>query len=152
MEFTIATCLLALSCYHMSRFSWKAGKYCCHPEVLGMDWPLSEVGTPPPHNLGMPYGLETENKQQHRTQNIILKIPWFYTPASRFSRNRHDTMGDISEQKMTNTEPFCVFGGSFLPIPCLKYWSKTISRTLRGKHITYFTAWSYYRRAYFTHC
>ena len=35
MDFTIATYLLALSCYRMSRFSWKAGKYCCHPEALG---------------------------------------------------------------------------------------------------------------------
>ena len=34
MEFTIATCLLALSCYRMYRFSWKAGKYCCRPEAL----------------------------------------------------------------------------------------------------------------------
>ena len=36
MEFTIATCLLALSCYRISRFSWKSGKYCCHPEALGV--------------------------------------------------------------------------------------------------------------------
>ena len=36
MDFTIATYLLALSCYRMSRFSWKAGKYFCHPEALGV--------------------------------------------------------------------------------------------------------------------
>ena len=29
--------------------------------------------------------------------NIILKVPLFHTPASHFSRNRHDTMGEIAE-------------------------------------------------------
>ena len=35
-------------------------------QSLGLDWPLSEVGTPSPHNSGMPYGLETEKKQQQQ--------------------------------------------------------------------------------------
>ena len=44
MEFTIATYLLALSCYRMSRFSWKAGKYCCHPEALELFHVKARVG------------------------------------------------------------------------------------------------------------
>ena len=46
-------------------------------------------------------------------QNSILNIPWFHTPASHFSRNGHDTMGDISEQKLAATDSFRIFGGSF---------------------------------------
>ena len=37
-------------------------------QSLGLNCPLSEVGTPPPHNSGMAYSLETEN-------NILFQIP-----------------------------------------------------------------------------
>ena len=30
-------------------------------QSLGLNFPLSEVGTPPPHNSGMAYGPVTEN-------------------------------------------------------------------------------------------
>ena len=54
---------------------WNAGllrlvglkEYGLDTHSLGLDWPLSEVGTPPPHNSGMSYGLETKNKQQTTT-------------------------------------------------------------------------------------
>ena len=52
-----------------------------------------------------------------KTNNIILKIPLFYTPASHFSRIVHDTMGDIAEQKLTTMNSFCVFGVSFFAHP-----------------------------------
>ena len=50
-------------------------------------------------------------------QNGILKIPWFHTPASHFSRNVHDTMSNISDQKMETMALLCIFGGSFFANP-----------------------------------
>ena len=46
-------------------------------------------------------------------QNIILKMPLFYTPASHFSGNGHGTMGKISGQKMATTNSLRNFCGSF---------------------------------------
>ena len=48
---------------------WNAGllrlvglkEYGLGTQSLRLNCPLSEVGTPPPHNSGMAYGLETEN-------------------------------------------------------------------------------------------
>ena len=57
----------------------------------------------------------------NKMQNSILKIPLFHTPAPHFSRNGHDTMGDISKQKLDMTDSFCIYGGIFLPISYLKY-------------------------------
>ena len=42
-------------------------------------------------------------------------------------------MGDISEQKLAMTDSFKFFGGSFLPIYCLKYGPNTISRKMPVK-------------------
>ena len=68
----------------------------------------------------------------NKTQNSILKIPWFHTPASHFSRNRHDTMGDIADQKLATIKPFRIFGGIFsahtLPGPLTKHNIKEIAR------------------------
>ena len=47
----------------------------------------------------------------HKMQNSILNIPWFHTPASHFSRNGYDTMGDTIEQKLAATDSFRIFGG-----------------------------------------
>ena len=87
MEFTIATCLLALSCYRMYRFSWKAGKYCCHPEALVADFTLdhssgwggrikqndvwkfhSYTGT----NLGYDIMCESVNSDQEEKEGDVL--------------------------------------------------------------------------------
>ena len=54
-----------------------------------------------------------------KRQNGILKMPLFHTPASHFSLNVHDTMGDINEQAMEMTDSFRIFVGSFVPIPRL---------------------------------
>ena len=35
----------------------------------------------------------------NKTQNIIIKVPWFHTPASNFSQNTHDTMVKITKRK-----------------------------------------------------
>ena len=48
-----------------------------------------------------------------KTQNSILKVPWFHTPASHFSRNRNDTMGKIAERKLPMVDSFWIFSGSF---------------------------------------
>ena len=40
----------------------------------------------------------------NKTQNSILNMPWFHTPASHFSRNRYDTMGEISKQNMATAK------------------------------------------------
>ena len=66
----------------------------------------------------------------NKTQNSILKMPWFHTLASHFSQNGHDTIGNISEWKLAMTNLFCIFGGNFLPIPRLTYWPNTISRKI----------------------
>ena len=47
----------------------------------------------------------------NKTQNIILNMPWFYTPASHFSRQGNDTMGKIAEQKLAMTSLLYIFGG-----------------------------------------
>ena len=39
-----------------------------------------------------------------KTLNSILKIPSFHTLASQFSRNGHDTMGEIAQQKLVDDE------------------------------------------------
>ena len=52
-----------------------------------------------------------------KIHNSILKIPWFHTPDSCFSWNRHDTMGNINNSKLATTNLFCIFGGSFFAHP-----------------------------------
>ena len=52
-----------------------------------------------------------------KSQNSILKIALFHTPASHISQNRHDTMGNIVDQKLATTNSFLVFGGSFSAHP-----------------------------------
>ena len=69
----------------------------------------------------------------NKIQNDILKLTWFHTPASYFLLNGHDTMGYIVEQNLAMTYSFQIFGGSFLPVYCLKYWPNTISRKLPVK-------------------
>ena len=51
----------------------------------------------------------------NKTKNSILKIPWFHTPVSIFSRNGHDNMGKINKWKLTTTKWFRIFGGIFCP-------------------------------------
>ena len=53
----------------------------------------------------------------NKMQNSILNIPWFHTPASHFSRNGNDTMGEITEQKLATAKPFPIFGGIFFAHP-----------------------------------
>ena len=48
----------------------------------------------------------------NKTHNIILKTPWFHTPASHFPQNGNFTMGEIAKQKMANTSSLHIFGGS----------------------------------------
>ena len=55
------------------------------------------------------------------TQNSILQIPLFHTPASHYSRNGHDTIDKIAKQKIVMTDSFYIYSGSFFPISCLKY-------------------------------
>ena len=85
-----------------------------------------------------------------KTHNSILKIPWFHTPSSHFSRNGRDTMGNISKQKLAMIDSFHIYGSSFLPISCLKYWPNTISRKLPVKatlgSILYTQRWGLGRR------
>ena len=69
----------------------------------------------------------------NKTKNSILKIPWFHTPVSIFSRNGHDNMGNIYKWKLTTTKWFPIFGGIFLPIPRLTDLSSTISGKLTVK-------------------
>ena len=38
-----------------------------------------------------------------KTQNSILKMPWFHTPASHFSQNRHCTISNIAKQQLEMT-------------------------------------------------
>ena len=57
----------------------------------------------------------------NKTQNNILKVPWFHTPNSHFSRNRHDTVGNIADKKLAMTDSFLIYDGIVLPISCLKY-------------------------------
>ena len=45
-------------------------------QSLGLNCPLSEVGTPPPHNSGMAYGLETENNNIWMFSASILSSTW----------------------------------------------------------------------------
>ena len=52
-----------------------------------------------------------------QTQNSILKIHWFHTPASHFSRNGHDTMGDIAKWKLSTKILFHIFCGRFFAHP-----------------------------------
>ena len=66
----------------------------------------------------------------NKTQNGILEIPWFHTPASHFLRNGHDNTGKIVEWKMGTMNLFCIFGGIFLPIPRLTYRPKKLSRKI----------------------
>ena len=66
----------------------------------------------------------------NRMQNSTLKIPWFHTPASHFSQNGHDTMGDISKNKLAMTDSFRIYGDILLPFYCLQYWPSTISRKI----------------------
>ena len=66
-------------------------------------------------------------------QNSILKMPGFYTSASHFSRNGHDTAGNVDKQKLTTTELFRVIVAVFLPIPCLKYLPNIISGKITVK-------------------
>ena len=56
----------------------------------------------------------------NKTQNNILKIPWFHTPVSHFSQKEHENMGEIAEEKLEMTDSFRIFGLQFLPIFCLK--------------------------------
>ena len=59
-----------------------------------------------------------------KTQNSTLKIPWFHTPASHFSRNGHDTMDKIFDWKLATTNIFCIFGGCFFAHPSLEILTK----------------------------
>ena len=57
---------------------WNAGllrlfglkEYGLGTQSLGLNCPLSEVGTPPPHNSGMAYGLETENNNNIKSSMV----------------------------------------------------------------------------------
>ena len=40
-----------------------------------------------------------------------------HTPEFHFSQNVHDTMGDISEQKLAMADSFHVSGGTFFAYP-----------------------------------
>ena len=47
-----------------------------------------------------------------KMQNIVLKMPLFYTPASHIPGNKHNTMGNLVEQKLATKNSFHVFGVS----------------------------------------
>ena len=49
-----------------------------------------------------------------KTHNSIVKIPLL---ASRFLQNGHDTLGEISKQKLATTNSFHILGGSFFAHP-----------------------------------
>ena len=51
----------------------------------------------------------------NKMQNSILKITWFHTPVSHFSQNIHNTMGDISQQKLAMKDSFCSNKEVFCP-------------------------------------
>ena len=44
-------------------------------QSLGLNCPLSEVGTPPPHNSGMAYGLETEYNNTYMNNSVHNNHP-----------------------------------------------------------------------------
>ena len=48
----------------------------------------------------------TSMYEADKTQNSIIKVTWFHTPAFHFLRNGHDTMGEIAEQKLVMTDSF----------------------------------------------
>ena len=52
-----------------------------------------------------------------KTQNIILKVPLFHTPASNFSRNVHDTMCKITKKKLATRDSLRFFGGGYFACP-----------------------------------
>ena len=52
-----------------------------------------------------------------KTQNSILQMPYLHTPPYHSSQNVHNTMGDITDQKLATTNLFCVFGGSIFAHP-----------------------------------
>ena len=68
-----------------------------------------------------------------KTQNIILNIPWFHTPASHFSRNLHETVGNIDKKQMATMQSFHICGCSFFPHPSPEIITKHNTKEIASK-------------------
>ena len=60
----------------------------------------------------------------NKTHNSILKTPWFHTLASHYSRNRHDTIGDIAKKNIMTAGSLRIFGCSFSAHPLFDILTK----------------------------
>ena len=75
-----------------------------------------------------------------KKQNVILKIPWFQTPASHFSRNWHENTGELFEQKVMIVNSFRVFGGSSSahPLPAILSKHNNKEADIKGRMLGLF--------------
>ena len=65
-----------------------------HPEFRALDCPLFEVGTPPPHNSDMAYGLETGTTTTTCTYCLILTNEFRFQKGTTAAGSADDSAGE----------------------------------------------------------